>query len=178
MQSTAMNTERINELLERYYEALTTEAEEEELRRCFAEGEVPAHLMGERELFLQLQAAASGEVSVPDGLEERLETAIDGWAAQEEDGRSRRGHIYQLRLMGRVAAAILALLAFGWYLYEPIPMRKDTCATPEEAYAEAHEALMQFALALDRGTQQIAMVHSTTEKIEESISEYLTLTIE
>ena len=175
MQSTAMNTERINELLERYYEALTTEAEEEELRRFFAEGEVPAHLMGEKELFLQLQAAASGEVAVPEGLEERLETAIDGWAAQEEDGRSR--HIYQLRLMGRVAAAILALLAFGWYLYEPIPMRKDTCATPEEAYAEAHEALMQFALALDKGTQQIAMVQSTTEKIEESISEYLTLTI-
>ena len=48
-----MNTERINELLERYYEALTTEAEEEELKRFFIEGEVPAHLMGERELFLQ-----------------------------------------------------------------------------------------------------------------------------
>ena len=174
MQSTAMNTERINELLERYYEALTTEAEEEELRRFFAEGEVPAHLMGEKELFLQLQEV-SAEVSAPEGLEERLATAIDSWAAQEETERKRCSRIYRLRWMGGIAASIVVLLAFGWNLYEPA--RRDTCATPEEAYAEAHEALMQFAWALDKGTQQIAMVQSTTEKIEESISEYLTLTI-
>ena len=175
MQSTAMNTERINELLERYYEALTTEAEEEELRRFFAKGEVPAHLMGERELFLQLQAA-SNETVVPEGLEDRLSDAIDGWAAQEETEKSRRhGRIYRLRWIGGIAASIVVILAFGWHLYEPA--RRDTFATPEEAYAEAHEALMQFALALDKGTQQIAMVHSTTEKIEESINEYLTLTI-
>ena len=174
MQSTAMNTERINKLLERYYEALTTEAEEEELRRFFAEGEVPAHLMGEKELFLQLQEV-SAEVSTPEGLEERLATAIDCWAAQEEAERKRRSRIYRLRWMGGTAASIVVLLAFGWNLYEPA--RRDTCATPEEAYAEAHEALIQFAWALDKGTQQIAMVQSTTEKIEESISEYLTLTI-
>ena len=175
MQSTAMNTERINELLERYYEALTTETEEEELRRFFSEGEVPAHLMGEKELFLQLQAA-SDEIVVPEGLEGRLSDAIDGWAAQEETEKSRRhGRIYRLRWMSGIAASIVVILAFGWHLYEPA--RRDTFATPEEAYAEAHEALMQFALALERGTQQIAMVHSTTEKIEESINEYLTLTI-
>ena len=169
-----MNTERINELLERYYEALTTEAEEKELRRFFVEGEVPAHLMGERELFLQLQAARA-EVSVPQGLEARLSEAIDSWIALEKCPR-KHSNIYRLRWISGIAASILVMLAFGWHLYEPA--RKDTCATPKEAYAEAHDALMQFALALNKGTQQIAMVHSTTEKIEESISEYLTLTIE
>ena len=175
MQSTAMNTERINELLERYYEALTTEAEEEELRRFFAKGDVPAHLMGEKELFLQLQAA-SNEAVIPEGIEDRLSDAIDGWAAQEEAEKNRRhGRIYRWRWIGGIAASIVLILSFGWHLYEPA--RRDTFATPEEAYAEAHEALMQFALALEKGTQQIAMVHSTTEKIEESINEYLTLTI-
>ena len=174
MQSTAMNTERINELLERYYEALTTEAEEEELRRFFAKGDVPAHLMGERELFLQLQAA-SDEAVVSEELEGRLSDAIDGWAAQEEEESRCHGRTYRWRWMSGIAASIVVILAFGWHLYEPA--RRDTFATPEEAYAEAHEALMQFALALDKGTQQIAMVHSTTEKIEESINEYLTLTI-
>ena len=167
-----MNTERINELLERYYEALTTEAEEEELRRFFVEGEVPAHLMGERELFMQLQASA--EIPVPEGLEDRLSVAIDEWAALEE--RPKHGRIYRLRWISGIAASIAVILAFNWSLYEPA--RRDTCATPEEAYAQAHDALMQFAQALNKGTQQIAMVHSTTEKIEESISEYLTLTIE
>ena len=89
MQSTAMNTERINELLERYYEALTTETEEEELRRFFAKGDVPAHLMGEKELFLQLQAA-SDETVVPEELEGRLSDAIDGWAAQEEEEEEKK----------------------------------------------------------------------------------------
>ena len=175
MQSIAMNTERINELLERYYEALTTEAEEEELRRFFSEGEVPAHLERERELFMQLQASA--EVAVPEGIEERLSEAIDGWAAQEETPKQ-HGRIYQLRWIGGIAACVLMILAFSWNLYEPTPMRKDTCATPEEAYAEVHNALMQFALALDKGTEQLAMVHRTTQKIEENINEYLTLTIE
>lgn len=169
-----MNTERINELLERYYEALTTEAEEEELRRFFIEGEVPAHLMGEKELFLQLQAAST-EVPVPDGLEDRLSEAIDSWAAQEEHPKQ-HSRIYRLRWIGGIAASVLMILAFSRSLYEPA--RRDTFDTPEEAYAEAHDALMQFARALNKGTEQLAMVHSTTEKIEENISEYLTLIIE
>ena len=172
MQSIAMNTERINELLERYYEALTTEAEEEELRRFFVEGEVPAHLMGERELFMQLQASA--EIPVPEGLEDRLSVAIDEWAALEE--RPKHNRMYRLRWISGIAASVLMVVAFSWSLYEPA--RKDTCATPEEAYMEAHDALMQFALALNKGTEQLAMVQSTTQKIEENINEYLTLTIE
>ena len=167
-----MNTERINELLERYYEALTTEAEEEELRRFFAKGDVPAHLMGERELFMQLQASA--EIPVPEGLEDRLSVAIDEWAALEE--RPKHSRMYRLRWISGIAASVLMVVAFSWSLYEPA--RKDTCATPEEAYMEAHDALMQFALALNKGTEQLAMVQSTTQKIEENINEYLTLTIE
>lgn len=171
-----MNTERINELLARYYEALTTEAEEKELKLFFSEGEVPARLKDEKELFMQLQKA-SAEVIVPEGLEERLSEAIDGWATHERVSRAQhRSHIYQWRWIGGIAASVLVILTFAWHLHEPYPVRKDTCATPEEAYAEAHDALMQFALALDKGVQQIAMVHATTEKIEESISEYLTFT--
>lgn len=178
MQSIAMNTDRINELLYRYYEALTTEAEEEELRRFFIEGVVPAHLMGERELFMQLQAS-SAEIVVPEGLEERLSAAIDSWAAQEESTKEQyRKPIFRMRWISGIAASVLVVLAMGWQLYEPNSTRKDTCATPEEAYLEAHDALMQFALALNKGTQQIAMVQSTTQKIGEDISEYLTLTIE
>ena len=48
-----MNIDKINELLERYYNAQTTEAEEEELKRFFLEGEVPPQLANEKEMFLQ-----------------------------------------------------------------------------------------------------------------------------
>ena len=50
-----MNADRINQLLERYYNAETTEAEEKELKRFFAEEEVPAHLLGEKEYMGQTE---------------------------------------------------------------------------------------------------------------------------
>ena len=46
-----MNIDKINELLERYYNAQTTEAEEEELKRFFLEGQVPPQLSAEKEMF-------------------------------------------------------------------------------------------------------------------------------
>ena len=58
-----MNVNNINELLERYYDALTTESEELELKRFFANEEVPTHLQAEKEMFLQMQAMADTHVS-------------------------------------------------------------------------------------------------------------------
>ena len=132
--------------------------------------------MREKEIFMQLQEVGAG-VTIPEDLEERLSVAIDSWEAQEEVAKKNR-RIYTLRWAGSIAASLLVIIAFSWYQHEANPMQRDTFATPEEAYVEAHNALMQFAMALDKGTQQLAIVHSTTAKIEENISEYLTLTIE
>ena len=68
----------IEELLERYYNAQTSEAEEQRLREYFIHEETPPHLQKEKEMFLQLQA-----VQVPEGLEEKLSKQIDQWAIQE-----------------------------------------------------------------------------------------------
>ena len=68
----------IEELLERYYNAQTSEAEEQRLREYFIHEETPPYLQKEKEMFLQLQAA-----QVPEGLEERLSKQIDQWAMQK-----------------------------------------------------------------------------------------------
>ena len=68
----------IEELLERYYNAQTSEAEEQRLREYFIHKETPPHLQKEKEMFLQLHA-----VQVPDGLEESISKHIDQWAIQE-----------------------------------------------------------------------------------------------
>ena len=65
----------IENLLERYYNAQTSETEEQQLKEFFNHKEVPAHLQAEKEMFLQLQ--------VPEGLEERLIQQINQWDAQE-----------------------------------------------------------------------------------------------
>ena len=163
-----MNADRINELLERYYDALTTEAEEQELKEFFANEEVPAHLQAEKGMFLQMQATT--DTSVPQGLEERISRNIDAWEAEE--GRTqRKARILSLSWISSIAASLLVLISFSWYLYEPQPVRKDTCATPEEAYVHAQKALGMFSKALNKGMDQMEAAHATTERVERTIQE-------
>ncbi len=141
----------IEALLERYYDAQTSEAEEQRLKDFFLHEEVPVHLQAEKEMFLQLQAT-----DVPEGLEERLSQSIDRWGKKHRTLR--------LQWIGSIAASLLLLFGAGWYLQEP--PRKDTCATPEEAYAEAQRALVMFSTALNKGMKQMDALHETTERVE------------
>ena len=141
----------IEALLERYYDAQTSEAEEKQLKDFFFHEEVPAHLQAEKEMFLQLQAT-----DVPEGLEERLSQSIDRWGKKHRTLR--------LQWIGSIAASLLLLFGAGWYLQEP--PRKDTCATPEEAYMEAQKALVLFSTALNKGMKQMDVLQETTERVE------------
>ena len=141
----------IEALLERYYDAQTSEAEEKQLKDFFFHEEVPPHLQAEKEIFLQLQAS-----EVPEGLEERLSQSIDRWGKKHRTLR--------LQWIGSIAASLLLLFGAGWYLQEP--PRKDTCATPEEAYVEAQKALVLFSTALNKGMKQMDVLHETTERME------------
>ena len=156
----------IEELLERYYNAQTSEAEEQRLREYFIHEETPPHLQKEKEMFLQLQAA-----KVPEGLEERLSKQIDQWAIQERfipKSPPRR----TLQWIGSIAASLLILFSIGWYFHAPQP-RKDTCATPEEAYIHTEKALMMFAQALNKGVKQMEVIQESTEKVERNIQKQL-----
>ena len=141
----------IEALLERYYDAQTSEAEEQRLKDFFLHEEVPAHLQAEKEMFLQLQVSA-----VPEGIEERLSQSIDRWGKKQRTLR--------LQWIGSIAASLLLLFGAGWYLQDT--PRKDTCATPEEAYAEAQKALVMFSTALNKGMKQMDALHETTERME------------
>ena len=155
----------IEELLERYYNAQTSKAEEKQLKNFFLQEEVPVHLQAEKEMFLQLQTS-----DVPEGLEERLSQRIDQWSVQE------RRHIPKsLQWTASIAASLLLLFGAGWYLQESQPSahRQDTCATPEEAYAEAQKALVLFSTALNKGMKQMNVIQKTSERVERNLQEQL-----
>ena len=169
MPSETMNVDRINELLERYYDARTTEAEEQELKQFFACGEVPDHLLTEKAMFMQMQAMA--DTPIPQGLEERISQNIDAWEAEEPrmPKIQRKANILSLPWIGSIAASMLILLSIGWYLYEPQPVRKDTCTTPEEAYMHAQKALAMFSHTLNKGMEQMNAAHAASERIERTL---------
>ena len=151
----------IEELLERYYNAQTSEAEEQRLRDFFAYEEVPAHLQAEKEMFMQLQ--------VPEGLEERLSQQIDQWETQERH-TLKANRSFRLQWIGGIAASLLLLFGAG-YLYEPRP--KDTCATPEEAYAHAEKALVRLSTALNKGMGKMEVIQETSQRIENNFYKHL-----
>ena len=75
----------IERLLERFYNAETSEQEEQELKDFFHHEEVPPHLLAEKEMFLQLQAS-----DTPEGMEERLGKLIDQWELSEQKTQKKR----------------------------------------------------------------------------------------
>ena len=158
----------IEDLLERYYNAQTSEAEEQRLKDFFINEDVPFHLQREKEIFLQLQAA-----QVPEGLEERLSKQIDQWAMQKRFIPKSTQKI-ALQWIGGIAASLLILFGMGWYFNDAQPSyRQDTCATPEEAYVHTEKALMIFAQALDKGVKQMEVIQESTDKIERNIQKQL-----
>lgn len=158
----------IEELLERYYNAQTSESEEQQIKDFFYHEDIPPHLQKEKEMFLQLQAA-----KVPEGLKERLSKQIDHWDIQErfmKKAPQRR----TLQWIGSIAASLLILFGMGWYFNDAQPnYRQDTCATPEEAYIHTEKALIMFAKALNKGVKQMEVIQESTDKVERNIQKQL-----
>ena len=150
-----MKPDDIEDLLTRYYEGVTSEAEEKELK-----------------LFLQL--AACPEPEIPVGLEERLNDMIDAWDMSEKRALKvkKRTRIIRLQWLGSIAASLLLLFSVGMYLYKP-SAPKDTCATPEEAYMQAQKALVMLSSRLNKGMEEVETVQEATGKIRENVYEQL-----
>ena len=60
-----MKVNEIERLLARYYDGETSDTEEKELKRFFTEEDVPAHLLAEKEIFMQLAAHPALRRTVP-----------------------------------------------------------------------------------------------------------------
>lgn len=176
-----MKVNEIEKLLARYYDGETSEAEDKELKRFFTEEDVPAHLLAEKRIFMQLAVfqgdEETGTPPIPEGLESRLNNMIDEWDTRERRTLKVKKHTRTLRLqwIGSIAASLLILFSVGMYLYKPYtaPTPQDTCANPEEAYAQAQKALIMLSSSLNKGIEKVETVNETTGKIQENVNEQL-----
>ena len=110
-----MKVNEIEQLLVRYYDGETNEAEEKELKKFFAQEDIPAHLLAEKKLFAQL--ASQPEPETPEGLESKLSGLIDEWDTRERRTMKikKRTRIIRLQWMGSIAASLLLLFSVGMY---------------------------------------------------------------
>ena len=119
---------KITALMEKYFEATTTEAEERELRRYFSEGDIAPHLEPYAPMFAYFKEAKN----------ER--------PARHIPLNTRRTYF---RWISVAAAAVLMLgLYFGNQYREQ--------QKAEYAYQQTRRALGLIAQNLDRGTEKVA----------------------
>ena len=148
--------EELRALLHRYYDAETTDAEEERLRAMLEADGLPAEFDADKRMF---RALRTPEPAAPQGMDDRLARRIDAWNRVEKT-TLRRARTISLRWIAGVAAALVILFT-GAYIYNVkaeqalTASRQDAITDPDKAYAEAEQSLMKFSRALNKGLHTI-----------------------
>ena len=139
-----MELGNVEKLLEKYFEATTTVAEEEELKAYFNSDAVAPHLEKYAPIFRYFSAAKEEQYTRTVPLKPRT---------------------YIYRWMSVAAVAVLALgLFFGPDSYRDYQEQREA----EYAYNETKKALNLLASNLERGTQKVAYLNefeTTKQKI-------------
>ncbi|WP_324026700.1 hypothetical protein QSV08_03735 [Maribacter sp. BPC-D8] len=142
-----MELHNIEKLIEKYFEATTTVAEEEKLRKYFSEDEVAPHLEQYAPLFNYFTKAK----------EERFTKQVP---------------LKPIRnYLKWVSVAAIAVFMVGLYFYQPTPPPVTLADeyTPEEIES-AKEALALLAMNFNKGTEQLYYL----EEFEKTTNKFLT----
>lgn len=138
-----MELDRIEKLLEKYFEATATVAEEETLRDYFKNENIPMHLRQFAPMFQYFSAAKEERFTKPVPL--RPKKRFLGWAS----------------------IAAVAVLIFGLYFGNVYQERQEQ-KEAQYAYQETKKALSLLAANLERGTEKMIYLNefeATKEKI-------------
>ncbi len=137
-----MESGRIEKLLDRYFEATSSVAEEEILRDYFTSDEVAPHLEKYTPLFSYLSQSKEERFTKPVPFRTRM---------------------YYFRWVSVAAAVVLALgIYFGNDSYQNYQEQKEA----EYAYNETRKALSLLAANLERGTEKVAYLNQFEEAKE------------
>ncbi len=148
-----MESHNIEKLLEKYFEANTTVAEEETLRHYFSNESVAAHLEQYAPMFQYLSNAKEERFTKQVPIKTRKRKDIFRW----------------------VSVAAAAVLLFGLYFNQP-PITDPTTMEgtlgenyTQEEIAAAQEAFSLLAINFNKGTDQI----SHLEEFEKNTNKFL-----
>ena len=166
-----MDLNRVEILLERYWNCVSTVEEEKELKALLNSNDLPDNLKDSAALFryFELQRQAS--------LDEKFDEQIVEKIKHQQSPIVRKLNSNFQNYM-KVAAAILVILAASfifrmefWEGEKPTMLLvEDTFQTPEEAYAETKKAFMLIAEKMNSGrkqAQKIGIMNEAENKIKQ-----------
>lgn len=161
-----MNKERIDELLVKYYDGITTPEEESELKKWFSGVGDFTGYEAEVEIFNHYDSSAPVPEPLP-GFEQRLLSAVD--AAEEED---RRRQLRKRQIAMLSAAATILILISSWFLLSRQKQPGDTFSDPLLAYAETKKILNEVSMKLNKGTNALKEIDKVQKKAQLSLESF------
>ncbi|RLD25079.1 MAG: hypothetical protein DRI54_05460 [Bacteroidetes bacterium] len=156
-----MDLKQVEQLLSKYWEGETSLSEEKQLQQFFSYGEVPAHLLVYRDLFVAQEIILNPDLGLDFDREvlDKLDTSEN----------STRWNFVRIAAIG----LILIVTAIGFFKLnnttntQPIA-QEDTYQNPEEALAETKKAFAMMAVAFNKGQQpvmNIVKLDKTNQKV-------------
>lgn len=179
-----MESDRIKNLLEKYWSCETTLEEEQELRNWFKNQGNPDGFMEEQALFRYYDQAKNLEA---EGIEEKdiMQKVKSNHLGQKTETKSaqkqKQVFLPNLSVISKIAAGIVIALAATVMTLRPdlitgeepapnVALIKDTFDNPEEAYAETLKALQLISQKMNVGRKQTAKIGIYNEA-EDAIKE-------
>lgn len=155
-----MKQEQLRELLERYYDALTTQEEEQLLIELLSSDDLSPEYYNERDALLAILGLATQPE--PDHLfESRMEAVlfpgVRPSASKPVADKNRFRKIY----ISLLSSAALALLAISvWFLSGNRSGPADSFSSPELAYEETLRTLQKISTEMNRATSRLKPLES------------------
>lgn len=147
-----MELDKVERLVEKYFEATTTIAEEESLREYFSKKDLPVHLEQYAPMFQYFAVAK----------QERFTKKLP---------LTQKPRIIVRNIYKWASVAAMVVFSIGVYFYnsttEPVSLADEY--TPEEI-ASAREALSLLAMNFNKGTEQLYHL----EEFEKNTNKFLT----
>lgn len=144
-----MALDRIEKLLEKYFEAETTIAEEKELKDYFASSDVAQHLDQYKPIFGYATQAKQEQFSfAPFGFEPRASATIP------LNSKKRKSVVWL-----SIAASVAVLLSVGLFTFnhynQPVSEDLGTYDDPEVAFRETQKALALISKSVNKGIESM-----------------------
>jgi hypothetical protein len=147
-----MKEEELKKILEKYYDGIASEVEEEELKKYFTSGNIMPGYEAEREIF----AFFESEASIPEpsaDFETRIRQAVD-----ESNHLQKRLYFKKLAISISSAAAGILILTGVYLFFKGKGEPADTFNDPKIAYAETVKILRDVSLKMNNARASLEPV--------------------
>jgi hypothetical protein len=155
---------QIRNLLDRFYEGITSKSEEMELENFFLEADnLPEELLTDRDMFRSM-VDLKEPVDVPSDLNEKLIDCLD--TEIKSESRTRRIGIYSL---SGLAAGLLVLLSVYLGIIRDShdqSIQQYAIEDPEIAYVETKKALEYISSKWNKGTSELDNLQQVNKGME------------